>query len=346
MQCNPCIENVINKLLLWGNSGVSFHNKKPQPIKKIESFEQSIKIIELAIPDNIEKVYNISNLNDVNYMVLCNTRRQSHGLSKENLINHIISTLEDKKNVTLYVDNSINKTNKIFLKIKSCPLSNCNNMMNLPFAKISIFMTKNNVHNFSQIYRNCIIQIAKTKPTEFFIMPRIMKDKLIKEYVYIISPQCKICMQNRLDNKVTYFHKINEICGICNFSKEDHKTTLEICPKLQTMTAKELEAISEFCTPCPGCSTLIELKEGCRKISCDCGTKFCHACGKQLIFNIQLGTYYNHHCTKSNKRYGSNVHDAYIVDNDTINAFRAVQQVEHFNITDSNPCQDHVFLIN
>ena len=108
------------------------------------------------------------------------------------------------------------------------------------------------------------------------------------------------------------------------------------------MTEEELAAVSKFCTPCPGCNTLIELKEGCKKISCNCGTKFCHHCGKQLLYDIHIGSYYNHICEKpNNKVYDDHIHDAFIEDIEALNDLRAIQQIEQVIILDQNPCHNH-----
>ena len=344
-----CLFDIITKLLLWSNSGLYFPHvvNKKQPIQKTSSLVTSIKALELDVPEKIKYVYRLSELTDTNYYVISKSRRQMQGISMENYIHYVLSALESCQGVELYKIG-----NKVGIKIKNFMANTTD--VDLDFVKNAKFMISNNITNFPTLYRNCILQVAKTKPKEFMILSRnfstITKSEHItktKEYVYIISEQCKSCIQNRLTGKVTHFHNINsDKCGLCDQLQSDHKTSAEICPKLETFTAEEHMTMSKHGTQCPGCSIYVELHSGCRKITCtNCRTIFCHACGNELRFNTQLGTYYNHDCSKKDKVYGPLVHDAYIVDRVLLEDFRDLQQVRQETVNEGNPCLSHKLLL-
>ena len=292
----------------------------------------------------IQKITNLClNSSNSSYFITCNSRRVEHVISIENYVNYIKMCLEDVKNIELVNGN---------LFIKACSMTACLNKSYLGFKKYAKFMKHHDITNFSELYTNCIIKLAKKNPTQYKILPYDNKINKIKEnYVYKISIQCKICVQNYINGKPTYFHALNlttipenlhNICGICNFTKEEHKSSLEVCPRPDVIE----ELNTDTYTTCPGCNTKIELQDGCRKVTCsECTTVFCYTCGKQLKYDKNIGSYYKHTCINGSAAK-QNAPDPFTREDDIegIEAIRAVtvlSLIEH----DINPYRDHIFLL-
>lgn len=71
-------------------------------------------------------------------------------------------------------------------------------------------------------------------------------------------------------------------CAECKAGKDKH-VKLGECPELITKEDKEL-AEKEGWKQCPNkrCQKLIEMAEGCREMTCECGTVFCYECGHTI----------------------------------------------------------------
>ena len=166
----PLLDQIIKKILLLTNLDTYFPHTihKSQPKMKIESLNKSIIYLEMESPPYIYKTKHITALTDHNYLLICNTRRKSHGFSKENFIHHILSIMETGIGIKLYTeanqfDNQFDSKNqskinynKIKIQIKACAMSNCTNMVNLRFHTICNLMKNNKIYNKCFLHVNIL----------------------------------------------------------------------------------------------------------------------------------------------------------------------------------------------